>query len=305
VLYNFTGGPDGAYPYAGVIMDANGDLYGTTYLRGDPKCFFETGCGVVFKLDRAGNETALHSFTDTPDGKFSVAGLLQDANGNLYGTTSSGGAFDFGTVFKLDAQGTETVLHSFDETDGASPSGGLIMDAEGNLYGTTAGCKGSCATVFKLSKSGQETVLYNFGPAGAAAGRLVMDAAGNLYGVAFQTVFKLDKAGQETVLHAFTGGTTDGTGVNGDLVMDSKGNLYGTTTRGGGTGCGGGGCGVVFKLDPGGTETLLHSFTGGKDGGVPTAGLALDAQGNLYGTTSVGGIAAGVYTFGTVFKLTP
>ena len=142
-----------AQPYAGLVRDASGNLYGITYIGGS------AGKGTVFKLDASGHETVLHSFTDRPDGASPYAGLLRDALGNLFGTTSYSGATGQGTVFKLDTAGTMTVLHSFaGELDGANPYAGLIMDASGNLYGTTSnGGNGTqchatgCGTVFKLT----------------------------------------------------------------------------------------------------------------------------------------------------------
>jgi uncharacterized repeat protein (TIGR03803 family) len=163
-------------------------------------------------------------------------------------------------VFKLSRTGRETVLHTFMVTDGEDPIAGVILDAAGNLYGTT----------------------YGGGP-----------------GFSQGTVFKLSKTGKYTLLHSFTGGD-DGGGPTAGVILDAEGNLYGTTFLGGGTGCGGGGCGVIFKLSRTGEETVLHSFTG-TDGDSPVAGVIHDAEGNLYGITSRGGD----YNYGTVFKLTP
>jgi uncharacterized repeat protein (TIGR03803 family) len=159
VLYSFTGGNDGQDPEAGLIMDATGNLYGTTAYGGGTGCG-GFGCGVVFKLDTTGAETVLYSFSGGNDGQDSEAGLIMDATGNLYGTTNSGGAFNFGVVFKLDTTGTETVLYSFTGgADGATPEGSLISDSSGALYGTTqnggdSNCKSQygfgCGVVFKL-----------------------------------------------------------------------------------------------------------------------------------------------------------
>src|SRR5215469_4800221 len=154
VLYTFTGGTDGGGPQSNLIMDAAGNLYGTTAFGGSsPNCSF--GCGTVFKLDPSGNETVLHAFTGTPgDGARPFGGLIMDAASNLYGTTQDFGGCDLGCgiVFKLDPSGNETVLHTFTGSDGANPSAGLIMDAAGNLYGTTpgGGASGGCGTVFKI-----------------------------------------------------------------------------------------------------------------------------------------------------------
>ena len=238
--------------------------------------------------------------------------MVQDSADNLYGTTPDGGASDAGVVFKVAKHGKETVLYSFTGgDDGGNPFAGLIRDSAGNLYGTTTyggdlKCNNGygCGTVFKLGKTGKETVLYSFteSPDGAYpyAG-LVRDTKGNLYGTTFfggasgaGTVFKVDKTGKETVLYSFTGGS-DGKYPYAGLLRDTKGNLYGTTEYGGASSNG-----TLFKLDTSGTETVLHSFTGGSDGGLPIAGLILDASGNLYGAAQSGGDGGG-----TVFELTP
>ena len=143
-VHSFSGSPDGSTPLAGLIRDAQGNLYGTTESGGDPNCTFQggSGCGTVFKVDATGNETVLHRFSGTPgDGTAVQGGLIEDAQGNLYGITGGGGAYGNGTVFKVDAIGNETVLYSFGSVagDGISPQGGLTQDAQGNLYGATFG----------------------------------------------------------------------------------------------------------------------------------------------------------------------
>jgi uncharacterized repeat protein (TIGR03803 family) len=296
-------------------MDDAGNLYGTT--TSSPGC----GFGTVFKLTSSGSETVLHSFCLSTDGLLPYAGLIADASGNLYGTTSQGGSSanciggvgGCGTVFKVTPSGTETVLHSFTDggSDGADPLAGLIADASGNLYGTTdSGGVHGAGTVFKVTPSGSETVIYSFVNTSGAlpAAGLIVDASGNLYGTTnsggaygYGTVFKLTTSGSETVLYSFTAGGSDGRYPQSGLVADASGNVYGTTYVGGDASCGykNEGCGVVFKLTPSGSETVLHSFTGGSDGANPAAGLIFDASGNLYGTT-VGG---GGSDLGTVFKL--
>jgi uncharacterized repeat protein (TIGR03803 family) len=316
-LYTFSGPPDGLNPQADLVEDGSGNLYGTTSQGGvTGGACGNLGCGVVFKLGTTGEETVLYSFTGQPtDGASPVAGLILDASGNLYGTTSQGGTSNFGTVFKLDTTGKETVLYSFagKPADGASPVAGLILDASGNLYGTTSqgGTSNSNAgTVFKLDTTGKETVLYSFAgkPAGGASplAGLILDASGNLYGTtvaggagASGTVFKLDTTGKETVLYSFRGGRADGAYPEAGLVRDTTGNLYGTTSAGSDlcyiisslppTPPTEIYCGTIFKLDTTGNETVLHSFTGSPDGAIPDAGLILDAAGNLYGTTLEGG----------------
>jgi uncharacterized repeat protein (TIGR03803 family) len=305
VLYSFKGGADGATPYAALVRDTAGNLYGTTFLGG------ASNLGTVFKLDTAGKETLLHSFKGGADGAIPYAALVRDAAGNIYGTAGGGGASNSGTVFKLDTTGTETVLYTFKGgADGRGPASPLVLDPSGNLYGmTNAGGKPGacflgpigCGVVFKLDTTGTETVVYTFtgGTDGGSPylGGLVLDSSGNLYGTTAEggvadngVVFKLDTTGTETVLYSFGNG---GVAPYAGLVRDAAGNLYGTTTNGSK------GFGTVFKLDTTGNHTLLHSFTGGSDGAVPYAGLVRDAAGNLYGTTTAGGAS----NLGTVFEL--
>ena len=310
VLYSFTGGSDGYIPYAGLLMDTAGNLYGTTF------------AGTVFKLDTSSNLTVLHTLPGN-----SEAGLIMDNAGNLYGTTNDGGSnncsLGCGTVFKLDTSGNLTVLHNFTGSpgDGANPQAGLLMDTAGNLYGTTfdggtgtcvAPPGSGCGTVFKIDSSGNETVLHYFtGPPDGEVpdfAGLIIDTAGNLYGTtAFGgassngTVFKIDTSGNETVLHSFAGFPGDGANPSAALIMDKRGNLYGTTETGGASGFG-----TVFKLSTSGKETVLYNFTGSPDGAAPLASLIMDKKGRLYGTTPDGG--AGTCSFvapgcGTVFRL--
>ena len=207
-------------------------------------------------MDRNGVETVLHSFTGSPmDGQEPTAGLVRDAAGNFYGTTVTGGASNLGTVFKLDASGTESVLYSFaGHPDGKFPWAGLVRDAAGNFYGTTLyGGASDFGTVYKLDTSDTEAVLHSF--TGRPDGRLpyaglLPDLAGNLYGTTSQggtshygTAFRLDTTGRFTVLHNFAFGTTDGITPMGGLIRDTTGNLYGTTLQGGAFSVG-----TVFKL---------------------------------------------------------
>ncbi|MGA9043207.1 MAG: choice-of-anchor tandem repeat GloVer-containing protein [Terriglobales bacterium] len=325
VLYSFTGGADGGTPWGSLVLDAQGNLYGTAEEGG------AAGHGVVFKLDPAGTETVLYSFAGGVDGSAPLGGLLLDAQGNLYGTTNyagdaacvgfGGDSNNCGTVFKLSANGNETVLHAFTGTggDGAEPfTENLVMDGQGNLYGTaefdgaptSTSCPFGCGTVFKVDASGNETTLYEFTGEGNGDGAtpyagLVLDAQGNLYGTTSQggpsadlnhgTVFKVDKNGNESVLYSFPTDELEGYYPVAGLVMDAQGNLYGTAFKGGDLACPlttalFPGCGMVFTLDRTGNQTVLYNFTGsGGDGAEPEAGLVRDAQGNLYGTTTFGG----------------
>ena len=255
---------------------------------------------------------SLYSFTGSPDGAAPYGALIKDKLGNLYGTTTAGGSFGSGTVYKLSMSGKETVLYSFTGgADGSEPFAGLVMDQAGNLYGTTrSGGSSDAGTVFELSpKTKKETVLYSFTgqPDGATPfSGLVMDQAGNLYGATFAggssndgTVYKVNiKSKRETVLYSFAGDPDGAEPVYGNLLMDKSGNLYGTTQGGGSSNRGSG-----WELSAKGTETLLYSFTGGSDGGGNDVGgadlsLVMDTNGNLYGTTERGGVGVGV-----VFKL--
>ena len=305
VLYTFQGSSDGGEPYAGLVRDSAGNLYGTAISSG------AFGWGVVFKVNPSGTETVLHSLGDgTTDGRTPYAGLIRDKAGNLYGTTYEGGGIGCvdgcGTVFKVDTTGTETVLHSFagGTTDGCFPYAGLLLKA-GYLYGTTQACGASSyGTVFRLSTSGKETILHNF--AGGTAdganplyGSLLMDTKGALYGVAQYggtsnqgVVYKLNPSRVLRVLYSFAGGTTDGCNPDGTPAMDTLGNLYGTAVA-----CGSSNMGIVWKLNQSRKEKVLHNFAGGaKDGADPIAGVTLDANGNLYGDTQYGG---GTGCFGT------
>jgi len=302
-LYNFTGGHDGGTPSAGLVRDAKGNLYGTTYWNGS------SGWGTVFKVDTKGAETVLYNFTGGADGANPDTGLIRDANGVLYGTTQSGGSANSGTVFKVDTNGTETVLYNFagGASDGCLPGQGLVRDKAGNFYGTSGGCGAAGkGVVFELSLQGKETVLHNFAGgssdgASPVLGSLLIDKAGNLYGTTEfggtsgqGVVYKLGKSGFK-VLHSFAGGTTDGCFPFGSVAMDKNGNLYSTTLQ-----CGVSGLGVVWKLSKQGKLTVLHSFAGApNDGDTPQAGVTMDATGNLYGNTATGG----ANNYGAVYGL--
>ncbi len=286
VLHNFAASSlQGNNPYAGLLRDKAGVLYGTTIYGG------ASAGGTVYSVGVNGRETVLHSFTG-PDGANPYGGVIADDQGNLYGTTYGGGASGAGVVFKLDRSGVETVLYSFTGgADGGNPHGGVVRDAQGNLYGTTqyggvscipiAGTP-PCGVVFKLDPMGNETVLYSFvigsginPPAG-----LAMDAAGNLYGVSdddgnnYGAVYKVDTAGQFSIVYAFF---VDGPmNPNAALTLDSAGNLCGTTTSSLE------GAGAIFKVSQTGSLILQYIFM---DRSEVIGGVVSDAEGNLYGAT--------------------
>jgi len=254
VIHNFTGGTDGANPLNGLMMGAGGYMYGTTSAGG------AYGNGTVFRLAPTGILQTIYAFQGGSDGSAPQSFLIADSSGRLYGTTSAGGAFGGGTVFRI-TNNTKTILHSFGSgSDGSAPLGGLVFDSAGNLYGTTSagGAHGNGA-VFMLSLSGplwRETVLYSFG----------------------------------------TG--TDGAVPYAGVTLDSAGDVLGTTSAGGT-----GGYGTIFQLTKahGWAETVVYNFQNQNDGGVPYAGLIADGHGNFYGAATEGGSQGG----GSIFELTP
>jgi uncharacterized repeat protein (TIGR03803 family) len=323
---------EGLNPEANLISDASGNLYSTTYGGGIyQSCFDERYiCGTVFELSPAADggwtEKTIHNFGEGNDGINHTAGVIFDAAGNLYGTTTQGGAYYNGTVFELSpiAGGgwSEKVLHDFNYNgaDGFTPYGGVILDASGNLYGATSGGGVSNAgTVFELIRNSDgsfsERILHSF----ASNGRdgvnpwagVIVDAAGNLYGTTasggiynWGTVFKLspqaDGSWTEKILHNFNNNMEDGVQPYNGLTFDGKGNLYGAMAGGAY------GYGVVLELTPDSSgnwqERIVHNFAGnGVDGTIPAAAVTVDASGNIYGATIFGG----PYNHGTVFKLTP
>ncbi|HSC17888.1 MAG TPA: choice-of-anchor tandem repeat GloVer-containing protein [Rhizomicrobium sp.] len=301
-LYTFQGGDDGARPYGALVRDKAGNLYGTTN-EGGGAC----NCGTVFKLTAAGQESILHAFVGGNDGAHPFAGLVRDGQGDFYGTTPEGGAYNSGTVFKVTAKGKESIVYSFSGgADGAQPYGALIVGPDGNLYGTTQhGGTHNSGTVFKLTPAGAESVLYAF--TGGIDGNtpmaeLIRDDAGNLYSTTVYggtskagVVFKLDPAGNETVLHSFKN-LQDGAFPESGLILDKVGNLYGTAFLAGPYGSGN-----VFRITVSGKEKVLHLFSMPTDGNGPMARLVRGQDGALYGTTYYGGVS----NSGSVFRLAP
>lgn len=313
VLWSFTGGTDGANPFAAPIL-AGRNLYGTTLVGGNNN---QQQPGVVyeFNLD-TGQLTTLYAF-GLHDGWFPRAPLIRDSSGNLYGTTTEGGAggnSSYGEVFKLSKSGAYTVLYSFTGgADGDTPDAGLILDSAGNLYGTTEGsceCTNPYGSVFKISPTGQETTLYSFTSSGIDRpfGSLAMDPAGNLYGTALVGgdsnlggLFEISASGQFSTLYQFNGGKPGGNPYAGVLYREGK--LFGTTHGDGD----GNSNGSVFEFDLA-TDTIksLHDFKKLPDGIAPYLGtLVRDSSGNFYGTTLEGGAGSSCqpYGCGTVFEV--
>jgi len=331
ILHTFSG-PDGDNPEAGLTMDQAGNLYGTAYGGGNYSGVCQgVGCGVVFKMTRHGSEwilNPLYKFSGQ-DGSNPAARVLFGPDGNLYGTTLSGGASNFGVVFRLQppptackavlCPWTETVLHSFTGApDGANPAyGDLNFDQADNVYGTaesggnTAGyCQdsGGCGVVFELSRSGgqwTENILHTFQWSDGAYpyGGVIFDSSGNIYGTAssggssgYGVAYELTPSGSgwtETVLHNFDAiGSVEGGIVYGGLIADSSGNLYGTTSEGGLYG--GGSAYELSPSDGGWALSVLYGFDAYQGS---LAKLAMDSAGNLYGTIFIGAPE--------VFRLTP
>jgi uncharacterized repeat protein (TIGR03803 family) len=314
-LYAFKGGNGGAYPQAVLVEDQQGNFYGTTEGELDY-------AGTVFKLAPGGRETVLHRFYgNVSDGVRPLAGVILDAAGNPYGTTSQGGSTECqnagcGTVFKLAPDGTETLLYVFrGADDGANPVDPLIMDKKGNLFGTTeyAGSEGctsqGCGSVFEITAKGRFVTLHDFQQSekdGAnPVSPLIFGKNGALLGTTLAggtindgTVFEIAKDGTFSLRYSFQG-PPNAYIPYGGLLAGPKGNLYGTTEEGGQNGYG-----AIYKLAPDGTETVLHSFTLGADGGTPLSALVADTSGNFYGTASNGG-GNHCYTgsCGTAFRL--
>ncbi len=248
-LHIFTGAPDGQSPFAGLVIDSKGNLYGTTLYGGVDDCN-TLPCGTVFEISpgSAGTwtETVLHAFTG-PDGYWPQGNLTFDTAGNLYGTTTRGGADDNGEVFSSSPSSSGwalNIVHSFSNSgiDGRNPQAGVIFDYEGNLYGTTLSGNGSNGTVYELTSNGSfpwtETMLYQFPDGGSSAwpgSSLVLDRWGNLYGTTMGDVsppiaFKISSASTGrvfTVLHNLPSRSLA------PLIRDAAGNLYGTSESGG------------------------------------------------------------------------
>jgi len=292
-LYTFKSSADGDAPQGNLVFDAEGNLYGATELAGDLSCGYSGGCGTVFELKRPTQKggkwrfSVLYAFMGTPDGAQPFAGVTVDQKGNLYGTTHAGGAFGYGTAYRLTPPAkrgqswTEAVLYSFDRSgnEGNSPVSPVIFDGSNKLYGTTVAggdlnCQGGigCGVVYELSPPVKEGASWTY-----------------------------------SALYAFQGGN-DGITPTGYMVFDSKGNLYGATQYGGGATEGGTAYQLKRPTRKGGawTETVLHAFTGSNgDGNLPASGLTWGKWHDLYGVTAEGGSACQAPGCGTAFELRP
>jgi uncharacterized repeat protein (TIGR03803 family) len=334
ILHTFpTGSSDGYDTSSGLIADGAGALYGVTH-TGGPACSQNAlGCGVAFKLTPltggGWSESVLHSFTGLAnDGAFPQGNLLFDSAAHIfYGITGSGGTRNSGTAFflKPGSPWTETIIYNSPRSQ--NPQEGVVLHG-GMLYGIAAGGSFGTGLVYRLrppttGTMWQQQILYTFtnGADGAfPQAAPIVDSAGNVYGTTIAgpggiggTVYKLSPpaggvgAWTYTNLYTFSG-NADGDSPHSGVVFDSAGNLYGTTETGGASNVG-----VVYQLTPpaGGsgpwTETVLYSFTGATDGGLPWAGVTLDSSGNVLGATTAGGdLSCGNGGgCGLVFKLSP
>lgn len=328
VLYNFKGASDGSMPQTR-LLDVNNTLYGTTRLGGGYGCFGDDGCGTVCSITRNGQEQVLFRFTGRATGSHPESDLVT-LGGKLYGTTSSGGRYDRGTVFEITLSGSERVLYSFHQHayDGEFPAAGLTA-VNGVLYGTTySGGRNNEGTVFKITTSGTETKLYSFGDEssgdGAHPAADLLEHGGMLYGTTIDggpyratcnlnvgcgTVFEISPSGAERVIYSFRGAKHGDGSQPAASLTTIHGALYGTTQYGGklqrcesfGNHAYDYGCGVIFEIASG-RERVVYRF---RTGEIPRAGLIV-FNNSFYGTTSYGGSANSVtcpYGCGTIFKV--
>lgn len=307
VIHNFTGGTDGGNPLNGLVLGAGGYMYGTTSAGG------AYNNGTVFRLAPTGILTTIYAFKGGADGSTPQSFLIQDSQGLLYGTTSAGGAYGGGTVFRI-ANNSKSILHSFGSgSDGSVPLGGLVLDHAGNLYGTTsAGGVNGNGAVFMLSLSGilwRESVLYSFGTGTDGAvpyAGVTLDSSGDVLGTTsaggtggYGTIFELNKqhSWAESVVYNFQNQNDGGVPYAG-LIADGLGNFYGAATEGGSQGGG-----SIFELTPAGSGwnfTAIQSLAGWGISGT-FRNLLLSSSGTLYATTH----CDGEYDAGTVYELVP
>ncbi len=315
VVFNQANGED---VFSSLVQGTDGNLYGSTVYGGKPNF------GTIFKLTPTGTETLLYSFclqSGCPDGSY-PEWLTLASDGNFYGETYGGGAYNSGTIFKVTSSGQLTTLYSFCAhsgcPDGALPQSALVQASDGDFYGTTVlGGAQNQGTVFKVTSSGVLTTLYSFcSKSNCSDGTqpnigLTLGSDGNFYGTTALggrtacppygcgTAFKITSSGTLTTLYSFCSrvNCADGSIPQGLLVLAKDGNFYGTTDNGGVNSLG-----TAFKMNSAGKLKTLHSFCTGAcpDGGIPYAGLIQGSDGNFYGTAAIGGKG-----YGTVYKMTP
>ena len=324
ILYAFSG-VDGNGPL-GLVKGRDGNFYGVTHQGGHN---YDAGEGVIFQITPAGAYTNLHTFSGNGDGGLPVAGLVQGADGNFYGTTTAGGPVQatdgeyYGTIFQLTPAGDLTTLYGFTGMNDAYPDGALVQGTDGSFYGTTNGDSNgggdgdnNHGEVFRLDPTGTFTPLHIFSGSDGDSprGALVQGTDGNFYGTtvaggpggadaSYGTAFRVSPTGDFTSLHSFI--FSEGIQPNGALVQGADGNFYGTTYQGGTAASGryqSAQQGTAFQMTPAGVVTVILKFGSGSNGNAvqPEAGLLLGSDGNLYGTTILGG----TNNDGTIFKLT-
>lgn len=296
-LYSFTGGSDGATPFAGLFQGSDSNFYGVTTRGG------VNDTGTVFQITSAGTLTTLHGFTGGADGGYPLGGVTQGNDGNFYGTTSQGGAYNSGTLYRVSSDGTFTTLYSFPGgTNGAIPEAGMVQGSDGNFYGTTSiGGTNTYGTVFSITPAGTLTTIWQFNKDAGRnpAAALIQGSDGYFYGTTrlggtrgAGTAFKVSSAGTFTTLFHFGG--TDGTYPSSSLFQAQDGLYYGTTFLGGYR------YGTLFQMDSNGVFNTLGRYLGDINGGVPYAALVQGTDRYFYGTTGFGG--PGLH--GTIFRFT-
>jgi uncharacterized repeat protein (TIGR03803 family) len=298
-LHSFSVYPDGARPEAPLLQASDGNFYGTTSGGGT-----NGGNGAIFRITPKGALSGLYSFSGGSDGANPMGGLIQGADGYLYGTAANGGGEDLGTIFRISTNGVFRVLYSFQGTDdSSSPAAPLLQASDGNFYGTTEGGADS-GGIFRITPGGVFTNLYLFtgnGDGATPMAGLAEGPDGELYGTTeyggdtndFGTIFQISTNGAFSTVYVFGGGSDSANPVS-SLLLATDGNFYGTTS-------GYTDNGIIFQFTTGLSFTPLYWFTGGSDGGTPMAGLVQGTNGNLYGTTEAGGTADG---YGTLFEAT-